>query len=58
MAKDKTTPTSKEVGVLKVKFVLSPTGKFSLGYNVNEIATLPELQAAELIEAGYAELVK
>jgi len=58
MAKEKTTPTSKEVGVLKIKFLLSPTGKFGLGYNVDEEGILPELQATELIEAGYAELVK
>lgn len=58
MAKDKQTPTSKEVGVLKIKFLVSPTGKFNLAYNVNEIADLPKLQATELIEAGYAEIVK
>lgn len=58
MAKDKTTPASKEVGVIKIKFLLSPTGKFSLGYNPGEEVSLPELQATELIEAGYAELVK
>lgn len=58
MDKVKKTPASKVAGVLKIKFLLSPTGKFKLGYNVNEIATLPELQATELIEAGYAELVK
>ena len=58
MTKEKKTPTSKEVGVLKVKFLLSPTGKFSLGYNEGEKASLPKLQAEELIEAGYAELVK
>lgn len=58
MAKDKKAPTSKEVGVIKIKFLLSPTGKFNLAYNVNEIASLPELQATELIEAGYAEIVK
>ena len=58
MAKDKKTPVSQEAGVIKVKFLLSPTGKFSLGYNPGEEASLPELQATELIEAGYAELVK
>lgn len=58
MAKEKNTPTLKEVGVIKVKFLLSPTGVFNLGYNPGEEASLPELQATELIEAGYAELVK
>lgn len=43
---------------VKVKFVLSPTGRFGLGYNPGETASLLELQANELIEAGYAELVK
>lgn len=62
------TATSEEVAVekvvsatgkkLKVKFLLSPTGKFSLGYNKDEEASFPKIQAEELIEAGYAELVK
>lgn len=43
---------------LKVKFLLSPCGKFKLGYNIGEVASFPALQAEELIEAGYAELVK
>lgn len=53
----KATATGKEKKV-KVKFLLSPTGKFNLGYNAGETAILPELQADELIEAGYAEIVK
>lgn len=43
---------------LKVKFVLSPTGKFGLGYSIGEESSFPKIQAEELIEAGYAELVK
>ena len=58
MTKATKIPAPKEAGVIKVKIVLSPTGKFSLGYSPGEVATLPELQATELIEAGYAELVK
>lgn len=50
-----TTSTGKK---LKVKFLLSPTGVFGLGYNVGESASFPKIQAEELIEAGYAELVK
>jgi hypothetical protein len=50
-----TAPSGKK---LKVKFLLSPTGKFGLGYNVDEVASFPKIQATELIEAGYAELVK
>lgn len=49
--------TGKEKSV-KVKFLLSPCGKFKLGYNVGEVASFPALQADELIEAGFAELVK
>ena len=52
-AKTKATPKT-----LKVKFLLSPTGKFGLGYNVAEEAVLPIDQALELIEAKYAEKVK
>lgn len=49
--------TAKEKS-LKVKFLLSPTGKFNLGYNVGEKASFPTLQAQEMIDAGFAELVK
>lgn len=49
--------TSKE-GTQKVKFLLSPVGQFNLAYNVGEIGSLPKLQAAELVEAKYAEFVK
>ena len=43
---------------LKVKFKVSPTGKFGLAYNVDEIGSFNEAQAAELVESGYAEFVK
>jgi len=43
---------------LEIEFILSPTGKFKLGYNVGEKAAFPTLQADELIDAGYAKLVK
>lgn len=42
----------------KVKFLLSPVRKFSLGYSVGEIGLIEEKQAAELVEAKYAEYVK
>lgn len=48
---------AKEIN-LKIKFLLSPTGKFNLAYNVDESASLPEAQARELVEAKYAEFVK
>ena len=46
---------SKEV---VVKFVLSPTGRFGLGYNIGDEAPFSEEKANELIESGYAVLVK
>lgn len=42
----------------KIKFLLSPTGKFNLAYNAGETAELLEEQANALIEAKYAEEVK
>lgn len=38
----------------KVRFLLSPTGAFKLGYNIGEIAPLPAKQADELVDAKYA----
>lgn len=46
---------SKEV---VVKFVLSPTGRFGLGYNIGDEVPFSEEKAAELVESGYAEYVK
>lgn len=46
---------SKEV---VVKFVLSPTGRFGLGYNIGDEAPFSEEKANELIESGYAVPVK
>lgn len=43
---------------VKVKFLLSPTGKFGLGYSAGEEGELEEKQAAELVDAKYAEYVK
>lgn len=42
--------------LVKGKFLLSPTGRFGLAYNVGENASLPELQAKELDEAGYFKI--
>jgi len=41
----------------KVRFLLSPTGRFGLGYGVGEEAEFETKQAAELVESGYAEYV-
>lgn len=50
-------PSEKEKQV-KVKFLLSPVGKFSLAYVVGETGTFNSSQATELVEAKYAEFVK
>ena len=42
----------------KVKFILSPTGKFNLAYNATDEAELLVELADALIEAKYAEEVK
>jgi hypothetical protein len=42
----------------KVKFLLSPTGRFNLAYNEGEEGVFEEKQAAELVQAKYAEYVK
>lgn len=53
-----TATTSGKEKTLKIKFLMSPTGKYNLAYGPGEKASFPKLQAEELIEAGYAELVK
>lgn len=39
----------------KVKFLLSPAGKFLLPYNVGQVVELDEKKAKEVVEAKYAE---
>lgn len=40
---------------MKVKFVKSPTGKYSLGYSAGHIADINDKeQAKEMIESGFA----
>jgi hypothetical protein len=56
---DKTTASPKKEAVeTKVEFLVSPTGKFRLAYNVGETGLFPAEQAKELIELGYAKEVK
>jgi len=43
---------------LKVKFLLSPTAVFGLGYNAGDVALLPEPLAYELVENKYAKFLK
>ncbi|MFH6966475.1 hypothetical protein [Flavobacterium sp. FlaQc-28] len=53
----KNEPKAKEK-LIKGKFLLSPTGVYGLAYNAGEEASLPELQANELDEAGYFKIGK
>ena len=43
---------------VEVEFILSPTGKFGLGYNPSEVGEFGAIQANELVDAGYAKFVK
>ncbi len=43
---------------MKVKILKDPAGLYNLAYVVGEVVDLPELQAEELIETGYAEKTK
>lgn len=56
MAKKQTTETPKTF--IKVKFLLSPTGRFNLGFSIGDVAEFEPNTAKELIDAAYAELVK
>lgn len=42
----------------KVKFLLSPTGAYNLGYNVGETGELPANLADQVVEDKFAEFVK
>lgn len=42
----------------KIRFLLSPCGKFLLPYNVGQEVDLPANQADDLVECKYAEYVK
>lgn len=42
---------------VEVFFIVSPTGKFGLAYNVGEKGFFNSAQAIELVESGYAEFV-
>lgn len=50
--------TAKLEKKLKVKFLVTPAGKFMLPHNVGQTASFNEAQANELVESGYAEFVK
>lgn len=42
---------------MKVKFIKDPVGKYSLCYEIGQEVTLPDSQALDMIEDGYAILV-
>lgn len=52
---EKKTPSKDEV---KVKFLLSPAGKFKMPYNVGQIVILNKEVAKEIVEAKYAKMIK
>lgn len=58
--KSETTPKTKKPGKddVKVKFLLSPAGKFKLPYNVGQVVFLEKEIAAEIVDAKYAEFLK
>lgn len=44
--------------LVKVKFLLSPTGTFKLAYNAGDIGLVTPETAKSLEEAGYAEIIQ
>jgi hypothetical protein len=58
MAKVNKTASDESPKLIKIQFILSPSGKFDLAYNVGEIAEINANQANEIVEAGYAEFLK
>ena len=60
-AEENDTSTLRKVdkeGNVKIKFLLSPAGKFLLPYNVGQVVSHPENQADEMVELKYAEYAK
>jgi hypothetical protein len=51
-------PTTETPKTIKIKFLLSPTGRFNLGFSIGDVAEFEPNTAKELIDAAYAELVK
>jgi|GEM_PF-3076291 len=54
----KTLRTENKKGEVKIRFVLSPAGRYLLPYNVGQEVFLEANQADELVEAKYAEYVR
>lgn len=57
-AKNSTPLVDTEEELVKGKFLVSPTWKYRLAYNVGEEAEFPKLQALEMEEAGYFKIAK
>lgn len=55
---NETLRTENKDGEVKVKFLISPAGKFLLPYNVGQVVELPANQADEIVDCKYAEYVK
>ena len=55
---NKITASDESPKLIKVKFLLSPTGKFGLGYSAGVVGEFEENQSTELVEAKFAEYVK
>lgn len=54
----KSNRTENKKGEVKIKFLLSPAGKFLLPYNVGQVVWHNANQADEMVELKYAEYVK
>ena len=46
---------STEKKQIKIRFLLSPSARFLLPYNIGELVSLPEALALELIDTKFAE---
>lgn len=55
---DSKTLRTEKNGEVKIKFILSPAGRYFLPYNVGQEVLLKANQADELVEAKYAEYVR
>lgn len=43
---------------MKIRFTKNPAGKYRLAYEQGEIVSLPDLQAMEIVQDGYGELIE
>ena len=46
-----------KVKKVKVKFLVSPTGLYGLGYSVGDVASLPKQQADTIVENKHGVFV-